>query len=239
MQKKAVFLIVYSFISSLSIGQNDQSVKITVFKPSEEKTTVATKIMQDQNCIKWNYSLLARGVFLLNYEHPISKKVSAEVGLGVTYRDLIFETYSGLPFNDFGSNNKNFGFAVEGGVRLYPKDFDNFEGFFISPIVSYRTYSTPQPTANSSSSSTTTAVPNSNFKPGYNLMDLQFKIGYAYESFWDWDIIGEVYAGFAMRYADVKYYDLDNNTSVSQYTPKEESIKLPQFLFGLKVGLPF
>jgi hypothetical protein len=241
MIRKLTLLPIALFMAvSMGFSQEEKSTKITVFKPQDNSPISASDATQqkDVNCIKWNYSLLARGVFLMNYEFPIQKKISAEVGLGLTYRDYLFE-FSHSNYFDIGNTatTGKFGLAVEGGVRLYPKDFDNFEGFFVSPVISYRSYSTPITLSPNSSTTQTLSY----FTPGYHFVDFQFKIGYSYESLWDDDLLGEVYAGVAIRNATVSYYatNINPNTLSTQYVATKEKLQLPQFLLGFKFGIPF
>ena len=240
-KKLTCFYIAFFIAISMGFSQEEKSTKITVFKPQDNSPTTAPNAIpqQDMNCIKWNYSLLARGVFLMNYEFPLQKKISAEVGLGLTYRDYIFEvSHSNYFDNGNTATTGKFGLAVEGGIRLYPKDFDNFEGFFVSPVISYRSYSTP---TSFSSNTGTQTLSSSSFTPGYHFVDLQFKIGYSYESLWDDDLLGEIYAGVAIRNATVSYYatNINSTTLATQYVATKEKLQLPQFLFGFKFGIPF
>lgn len=245
MIKKHTLLIALCLIMiSIGISQEDKSTKITIFKPGSNAPSTASDEplkKEDIHCIKWNYSLLGRGVFLMNYEQKFHKYFSAEVGLGLTYRDYIFEMTHDY-YSNTDANNAKFGFALEGGIRLYPKKFDNFEGFFVSPIISYRTYSVSfNPSANSSSTYGTPAYSGSSFKPGYNLLDFQFKIGYSYESLWDDDLLGEFYVGVALRKATMRYYGETTNsaTGAYQYIKTTQDITVPQFIIGLKFGVPF
>ncbi len=237
MRNKFPLLFIAGLLMSMCcFAQENGATKITVFKPEDSNPTnaAASKPSNYVNCIKWNYTALGRGVFLMNYERIVQKKISAEVGAGLTFRDFLFEAFRASYFEGSDFTNAKFGYALEGGIRLYPKDVNEFEGFFISPMVSYRKYLIPQNTSSASSTQ-----PLTTFTPGYNFTDLQFKIGYSYESLWDVDLLGEVYAGVAIRYATVKYYDFDYNNGVNQYTPTTTKLKLPQLLIGFKFGLPF
>lgn len=214
----------------------DNSTKITVFKPEDSKPTTSAGIQPANyvNCIRWNYSLLGRGVFLMDYEFLFQKKLSIEVGLGLTYRDLFFETFRPNYFLD-QTVNPQFGYALEGGIKFYPKEVNEFEGFYVSPMVSFRKFNLPE----TFTSNNAINQPLSSFNTGYNFTDLQFKIGYSYESIWDVDLRGEVYAGVAMRYAKINYYEATSNNNGTQYTATTTNLKLPQILVGLTLGLPF
>jgi hypothetical protein len=219
----------------LGVAQQDNSVKISVFKPEEKTSKPVPPPQELQNYIKWNYSLIGRGVFLLNYEKPVAKLFSTEVGVGVTYRDFIFESFYDRYTPKFVSQSAGLGFALEGGARFFPAGFDNFEGFFLSPVISFRRYNVPVDEKLIQGNSATT------LKQGYDFTDLQFKIGYAYESWWFDDIVSEFYAGVAMRYATSRYYTEGSYTPNGQQTliPNTVNFKYPQFLMGMKIGVPF
>jgi len=229
-----LLLILFTFVFS-GYAQDDKGTKITIFKPEDATPTQpAAPQVTSLNCIKWHYSLLGRGIFLMDYERPISPKFSIEVGAGLTFRDFIFEAFRSDYF-ELGSDDFKFGYALEAGARFYPKEADEFTGFYVSPMVSYRKYNVPQIVSSGSQSSSST------FSPGYNFTDLQFKIGFCYESLWDFDLLGEVYFGVGVRYAKVSYYGVQYNsmTGVGVYTPMEKKLQLPQLMAGLKFGLPF
>ena len=227
--------IIATIFTCVVHGQNGGSTKITIFKPEDAPTSQTTPAdaAVDRNAIKWNYSLISRGVFLINYEAYLNKKLTAEVGLGITYRDFIFEVTKESIYNSEGfSMTPNVGYALEGGLRFYPKDFDNFEGIYISPILSYRTYSFTKSSSSSSWSSTS-----STFKPGYNFFDIQIKFGYQYESIFDWDVLGDFYIGFAYRNASLSHFKPVPTTNSSgfqttTYIQVKESIAFPQALIG-------
>ena len=92
--------------------------------------------------MKWNFSLLVRGVFALNYERELNDFMSIEVGAGLTYRDRFFEEAKKMGINESnypsGINTK-MGYYLEAGLRFFPYE-DVFEGVFISPLIRYRTY---------------------------------------------------------------------------------------------------
>lgn len=240
MKKTYIIFICFFILPRVGFCQNDGgATKITIFKPEDAKPVTTgnpADRLQEKNNIKWNYSLLSRGVFLLNYEFYLNSKLTGEVGAGLTLRDYIFEAFKGQFFLDnysYGASS-NPGFCGEGGIRFYPKGFDNFEGVFLSPIISYRNYALG---SQSLSSNRTTKT---SFVPGYKFLDLQFKFGYQYESIWSEDLYGEIYIGFALRKATVNYlqesYNI-NNTVI--YTPTEAKESFAQPLFGFKIGVPF
>ncbi len=236
---------------SFYLGSYAQSIH--VFKPNEQTEPVETPghkdsmRIQDRNCIKWNWSLLARGVFQLNYEVYLAGNVTAELGLGITYRDFEFELTKNLgatgadSIQQFSGASSSYGaaragFSGEAGLRWYPEKFDNMEGIFLEATFSYRTYSFPNSTYTSQSINTP-----SSFVPGYKFLDGQFKFGYAYSHLLS-DLITEFYVGIGIRnmtanayvYTTPNYYL--NTSQVEGLTFKES---YPQPILGFKLGYPF
>gem|GEM_PF-3223020 len=226
-------------IASADYVQGGASTKITIFKPEDNKPTNVGTLQNnpDLHCLKWNYSLLTRGIFLMNYEFQFQKKLAAEVGLGITYRDLIFET-SHSSYFDNTSFKANYNFCGEAGIRFYPRDFDDFEGLYLSPMISYRKYSLTLQDGYSNNPYINTI---SSFSPGYNFVDIQLKFGYQYESLWDDDILGDFYVGVAFRNATINSYSEVHNSTTggTDYVSTQTKIQFPQLLFGFKIGVPF
>ena len=242
-------IIIPLIFASLFCGwlpaQNEKSAKVTVFKPGTEatKSEDPAPTVTLMNVIKWNNYLLLRGVFMINYERKLNDNISVEAGLGLTYRDWIFEsTKLGQDLDLFASNfNKPIiKLATEFGLRYYPNGHDNFEGFYLSPMVSYRGYGFETQGLNSG----TYPLPGAtNNKPGYTFVDLQAKIGYQFESFFSWDILRDFYVGVGYRNAFVKQY-VETTTSTSQgnlttanFTKSQ--MHFPQILAGLKICFPY
>src|ERR1700722_9966426 len=96
---KKLLIMLFMAFSLYMQGQNNGAT-IHVFTPNEQNTVTPppptrahkdSMRKMDKNCIKWNWSVLTRGVFLINYEIYISNNLTAEVGVGICYRDFLFE----------------------------------------------------------------------------------------------------------------------------------------------------
>ncbi len=223
-------------VPQLCFSQEKGSIKINVFKPQDNVPTATNSSPGGLNRhnIKWNYSLLGRGVFLMNYEFYLSDKFTGEVGVGLSYRDFIFEFSDDLkPFVNYTTPNVNF--CGEAGFRFYPKGFADFEGVYLSPVISYRNYTFKENLSSSSINSATILES----KNGYNFIDLQFKFGYQYESLWS-DLYADLYIGLALRNL-TQTYDVSTVDMNGTYykVPVKESKSYPQALVGIKLGLPF
>ena len=242
MLKKILFFILINFY--LIANAQNNGATIHVFYPSQQtapptRAHLDTLRHTEKNCFKWNWSVLTRGEFLLNYERYLGGNFTLELGLGITYEDFLFEATYNSTSGDF-SINPNYGspspgLGGEAGLRYYLTGYDNLEGLFIETTVSYRPYS----------------YPNANFKPitkaiipGYNFLDEQFKFGYSASHLLT-NLITEFYVGVGLRNSTITSYEEEeipgptifNQTTL--YIPQTTRISYLQFLLGFKLGYPF
>ncbi len=239
MKSTAFFIF---FISQFGFAQNEKTDAYQYVPPNQEAPSklVLPKHV-DKNCIKWNYSLLIRGVFLMNYEFKITDKLTGEAGLGLTYRDPVFEAFQLHPYAFRSSlatppGNTVLKPCAEAGIRYYPGFFNDFNGVYLSPAISYRTCSFKDPLK----SGLNGAFPYS-YNAGYSLLDFQLKLGIQYRGFWRRGILTDIYAGLAWRYAMVnELVEVRNaplyNASYQKYT---SVVNYTVMLLGFKTGLPF
>jgi TonB family protein len=217
------------------------ATKITVFRADAPQKTTAIDSLRgiDKGVIKWNWSYLTRGVFLLNYEFRLHGNFTVELGLGLAYRDFIFEALKApgeIGFDYFtGQTSPGTNVCGEAGLRYYPRAFDNFEGVYIEGTLSYRSYTFPN--------STDIAASGSSMVPGYNFFDTQFKFGYVAEN-WQSDIVYDFYCGFGLRSASMNYYTSNEVTTSSGnvqtvLSPSSKTDSYPQVLFGFKIAFIF
>lgn len=249
---KKILFIPFLLLCLFSQAQNNGAT-IHVFQPNQQTSystvTPAHKDSMrraDRNSLKWNWSLLTRGVFLINYERYLGSNLSLEVGAGITYRDFLFEltkSVGGDTVEQFSSNTNTseFGSASpklcgEVGIKYYPGGFDNMEGVYLEATVSYRSYSFPNPTY-------TPLIGGTGYVPGYSFIDEQFKFGYT-ASNWFSDFTTEIYIGIGIRNATVNSYQ--DVTTYNQFQDPVEAYKpitlhstYPQPLLGFKIGYPF
>jgi hypothetical protein len=240
LKKTLLFLFINFYL--FANGQYKGST-IHVFKPGEESAPPTRQHLdslrhKDKNCLKWNWSVLTRGEFLINYEVYLGGNFTAEIGLGVTYEDFLFQATYNSASGDFMTNSAygsaSPGIGAEGGLRYYPGGYDNMEGIFLEATLSYRPYSFP----NASFPNTTGSI-----TPGYDFLDGQFKFGYV-SSHWFNDFVSEFYVGIGIRNATIRSYESDevqsNPSSVTEYyAPQTTHVAYPQPLFGFKIGYPF
>jgi hypothetical protein len=219
------------------------SSTITTYEPFGSTEDIKNIASSDKNVIKWNASILSRGVFLLNYERAITDNFSLEVGAGVSYQDFLYgeskninsET-SSLMINGQTINDKTIspGFALEISPRYYPQSND-MDGFYFSPFARIREYNATITDPQFHNDSTKTYQ---TFKGTYNFgqltTDYGLLIGYQTEV-WDWyqKFTVDYYFGVSYRTNIVK--DTKYNGSMLTIIDKQNSF--PTILIGAKVLL--
>jgi len=226
---KNILIFAFTLVYSLSVySQKSDSSKVVVYEPfkSTESYDSEDVAAEYKNCLKWNMSLVGRGIFLINYERPLIDKLTIEAGIGLTYRDYIFELIRDeITYTPYGDDNITVetGLAFELGPKFYPNGYSNFDGVYFQPLYRYRSYK---------------VFTDNDYDIGYKSTDASFIFGYQYES-WNWDITWDLYFGIAMCKTNYKAYE-DDDYSYS-YTGKiiDETAKRPILLCGFKIGVPF
>ncbi len=258
-----VLLVFYTYFLvaqtpiKVTVFSNDSSNTLKEYKP-------VTTMGPNKNIIKLNYCLFGRGVLLFNYERALTKHFTLEVGLGITYSDFIFTqiydagqigndrivsnntSTSGVNIsqnilsNPFDNSVNKIGYAMELSPKFYFSR-NEFDGFYISPYLSYRKYNF----------GLTIDDPNSNFSTSsqtyndlyYNFLDAGGKIGYnfsisRYSNLYYFD----VYAGVARRsvHLNTLMETINNsNYGIDTYIEYIQTFTIPQFMLGAKFGVAF
>jgi hypothetical protein len=232
-QIKPVFLIILLFWVPFQISaQSKDSAKIYFYEPFNPNKTIDTKkdIKIDQNCLKWNWTLLGRGIFALNYERLITSTFSFELGAGLTYKDLYFEQWQEAQDEysySAGDNRKiKMGPYLEANLRFYPTEGD-LEGFYISPFFRYRKYNNQSLMSDDNWYST-----------NYTMNEIGLNFGIQSES-WLTGLMVDSY--FGIRYGNRVMDVPESNYINSGYIVDQVKTKkwMPGIMLGAKIGLPF
>jgi hypothetical protein len=228
MNKGKTFFFLFLIVSATKLfSQQKDSTKVIIYEPFKSGRTIDPKkdIKIDKNCLKWNWSLLARGVFAINYERLITHQLTYQLGVGLTYRDFMYELgQDGETYDDGYNVNVKIGPYVEGSLRFYPSEGD-LEGFYLSPYIRYRNYNVEK------------KMEDNYYTAGYTMTDIGFNIGVQREV-WYTGIMVESYFGVAYRYreADQPYVDYGTTTVVVQDRTKKW---IPAITLGFVIGVPF
>jgi hypothetical protein len=212
-----------------------------------------------KNLLKWNYTLLGRGAFVLNYERHIANKFTFEFGGGITYSDFIFTTYyeigsmyrrgytpvnssngssQHLLLNPFENSIKGTGFAIETSPKMYFEK-DEFEGFYVSPYLAFRKYNYSVTAEDRGAFGMGNVT--RNFDLSYTHSDFGFKLGYQYYFSDIENLYYDFYFGLTYRKATVNTLMVteDQSQYSTTHTPYTQQFGYPAILFGAKLGLAF
>ena len=262
----SLILVLFFYVDSFS------QVKVQVFDGSNssdaDQKTEKNYSLNDKNLISLNTYLLGRGIFALTYERMLTPMHSLAISAGLTYRDLIFETFqkdeiypskeSGSSYGNKTGTKSGAGYMFDVNYKFYPKSYDDFEGFYLSPGFIYKHYSYSDKFDQSSlagytyNSGYTYSSSSKNIEQPvtYNLSELSLKFGYMYESWWYDGLIIDFYCGFGYRTANITSYEVlkisdpnapQPNSSYYSYqlSPSTSTIAYPCVYLGAKFGSPF
>ncbi len=218
-------ILFFLFLCQVVIGQNS-TVVVFDAQDAEEVNIVSETVLK--NAVKWNWSLLSRGVFMLNYERELKPWISLEVGAGLCYRDFIYEGMEDLwMYEGDESSTAIIKPAFETRVRLYPFLLDDMEGFYCSLGYINRNYGLE------------TDWNDVIYESSYKFNESQFLVGWQYESFWIDNILADFYFGIGLRNYKLKTYDEEYINGSSSYLLNEKDGSKPAFYMGWKLTVPF
>lgn len=127
-----------------------KTIKVNVIDPKGKKRVEYSgqPLFLDsvQKAMKIDPALLFRGEFSLFFEWRLNRHLSAEASAGLTYIDLLYETFENngrfLPDGEeSGDVQFHSGIAVRLQPRYYPSRYESaIEGFYLAPTFCYRTW---------------------------------------------------------------------------------------------------
>jgi len=138
--KKIIFTTLF-FAVSLSVF----SQRVIVFDSNNDTIVKKTGTsVQDKNAVSWNMGAIGRGAILFNYERKLNDYLHVLGGAGVTIVDLYYEIYRLWKFDNSsifsGDNSVSAGFMGELALKVFPKQSDDMDGFYIGPLYRFRNY---------------------------------------------------------------------------------------------------
>ncbi|HMU12410.1 MAG: hypothetical protein JST41_09900 [Bacteroidetes bacterium] len=189
-----------------------------------------------KNAIKINPLLFLRGEIPVYYERALSAKLSAELGVGVTYRNYINLTIAGdhQDADDFGAGTRILSHpSFHVGLRYYFTDDLEPQGAYMQAEFAYLKYGkliTEQDSTGQLSDRRRTDQRTFN--------DFRLYFGYqtlGASSNWLFDF----YGGVALRLRDMTIVNEKLNVAARQWTYDEERINdmVPAIFLGMKMGL--
>ena len=124
-------------------------------------------------------------------------------------------------------------------MRFYPGGHDSFEGFFISPSVTYRHY-------NLGDVYNSYVVPGypDHMETGYDFTDARLTLGYQFSNdVYAWlygDVLSQIYLGVGLRNVVSREYEEQIGGAYnSYYLPATNRFSQFQLLLGFSTGFPF
>ena len=138
--RKIIFTTLF-FAVSLSVF----SQRIIVFDSNNDTVVKTGRSVQDMNAVSWNMTAIGRGAILFEYERKLNDYLHVLGGAGVTIVDLTNEIYRLWKFDIydsfFGSGNSvSAGFMGEVALKVFPKQSDDMDGFYLGPMYRFRNY---------------------------------------------------------------------------------------------------
>lgn len=245
MKNILLIIVMVSIFIQKGFSQDTTKAKIITYDAFQPTTiNPETDVKVDKNAIKWNISLLTRGIFLFNWEHSFKDIFSLEGGLGLTYRDFTYELFDGMSNDniDFLENDENEqtvkpGIAFELMPRIYPRD-GYLEGFYFGPIYRFRKYNVFVSNYKEYNNSYTgdddyylTISGTKNY--GYRTSEFGFIVGYQTDESWFYDCSWDYYFGASLRSTTSK--EIENSGSKLRAINKISTS--PALLYGIKIGL--
>jgi hypothetical protein len=197
-----------------------------VFKPESNDQSARGFNSDFQNVVRLGLFEMIYGDVSLYYERALNKQFTAEIGLGLTFRD----NFGGLIFDDDGSFftetiDARIGNSFSLGFRVYPEYL--FEDWYFSVELKYRQYKWFQPNLEGI---TTELDRRSYFMPRFNL-------GWAAYS--DNNVCFDIFMGVSSarltRY-ELYAYEHQGQTVLESY---DWSIIYPRMHIGMRIGFGF
>lgn len=231
----SLLLLAVLFVASGAFAQPDKpKTKVVLYKDriaAQWDTVDCVK-----SVLKINPLLFLRGEIPVYYERALSSRLSAELGLGITYRNYINLTIAGdhPDADDFGAGTEikpSPSFHV--GTRYYLADHLEPHGGYVQLEFAYLRYGKEITEKDS------TGLLSSRTNLDERIFN-DFRLYYGYQNIsatsnWLFDF----YGGVALRLRDMTIVNEDLNIAEGKWTylVEEKNDAVPAFFLGVKVGL--
>ncbi len=186
------------------------------------------------NIIKFSLLGPIRGEYKILYERRLKPWVSAQVGIGGTTRDQVFERFTSQGFNKHNYKVTG-GITASAGLRFYPVADGWMGGMFISPDVQYRNYnfnaSFTQFDANANPSP-------QNLRLSYEFREYRLLFGHSYDYIVR-HVYLEYYIGLVFREINESVPSFQNTDAGAFYTRQNLYRFMPGVAFNATLGYSF
>lgn len=234
-----LFLVTVFFFSNASYSQvfkadTSNSTKVSVFNAPNENYQFETATNQNYKyAVKINPLLVLSGDIPFYFEYKLTKRLSAEVGVGPTIRNFWLEAFQDEFYAATPINSNKIGRSLRASLRFYPSSTDEaISGYYFAPeIMLRRFYSGVQ--FNDYNTNPTTLR---EYVLETNQTD--FKMVFGYQDSFDSNLIIDYYVGFGLRTSDKEEVDYESNSATYLKVIGLEEVN-PTFTLGLKLGFGF
>lgn len=230
-----LFAMALMTLCSMAYAQpGKQGTKVVLYKDRIAAAWDTVKCVK--NVFKINPLLFLRGEVPLYYERALSSRLSAELAVGLTYRNYLGLSFAGDDVDDFGAGTDihvNPSFHI--GARYYLVDDLEPQGTYVQAEFAFLKYSKDISQKDSTGEFNGTKMLDSKI---YN--DVRLYFGYQQLSAsnnWLFDI----YGGVAFRARDLMIVHEQLNISEQKwtYSTEKKNDQVPAFFLGVKVGYGF
>jgi hypothetical protein len=239
--KKLLLLTILMYVVNIN-AQDTITTKVIIFDEEDMGKYDSSKRLGGKNAIKFNPLLLFNGEIPLYYERAINSYFSAEIAVGMTFRDYLGDI--GRYFNDDSEreNQKiNSHFSYKLALRYYPGGVV-LDGLYFSVEYANRNYS-----QNIDMESTGTDPVTGNFQRfTNNFLEEQFHKEFklicgGQDHDYSDNFFFEYYVGVGIDKRTVTSVepDLDDPSGLNNYKLETVEETIPRIYLGIKLGFEF
>jgi hypothetical protein len=224
---------------TLSTPKPTSNESIDVFGASQKKVADNGYV---KNIIKVNPTLLFNGELPILYERMLSKKISVEVGLGIT-KENYFEVTKFIKNYNTDEVNVDYkaqmGYAIHAAFRFYPfSDDDAPDGLYLGSEILYRVYNKLSPYHDATTGNVIEGQNANTYTKSFNV---RFMMGKQFV--FDNNITYEYYMGLGLESRTFNYLqagDSYNSSGLIYHNElKTDTQVIPIFALGFKLGFGF
>ena len=238
-----ITIITLSILISLNLFSQDTIItKLIIFDEEDMSKYDSSNENYGKNAIKFNPLLLINGEIPLYYERAINSSFSAEIALGMTYRDYLGDLWRSLDDDGALENTKiNSHFSYKLALRYYTGGVA-LDGFYFSLEYANRKYSQDviieSYDYNMVTGTNVTTINNFTEQQFHN----EFKMicGSQEHSYWD-NFFIDYYIGVGVDKKTSSSIESkrDDLTGINTYTLEKLEESKPRFYLGMKLGFEF
>lgn len=214
--KKFIFLTLILFAVTYKISA--QTVIVYNNDTTQEKIL---RSVEEKNIVTWNYSMLGRGSLVFDYERKLNNYLTIMAGAGISFMDF----WSFIPLFSDHSSFENIkvkpGWVVEFSPHFFPKQLNDWDGFYIAPLFRSRNYNFQSSSYFDYEFDSEITVKNSR-----SCTDLAFIVGWQGDGGF-FDIFNSLYFGAGYTWTKAKYGS------------RIENYSLPLIVIGATIGFSF